>query len=70
MIDVIVDQRSFRLTDRSFDGVQLLRELRTRPPLFDHGNDAPEMSVRPAQSFDNFRVALMNHRHYLSPWIG
>ena len=75
VIDVIVNQRLFCLPDGLLDGVELLSQVEARSPLLDHGNDAPQMPLRPSQPLRDLRVALVNDSilhsgSIISPRIG
>jgi len=59
VIDVIVNQRLFCLTNGLLDGMELLRQVDARPTLFDHVDDAPQVSRGSPQPLDDLRVALM-----------
>jgi hypothetical protein len=74
MIEVIPDQGAFRLTDRLFDRVQLLRNIKAWTAALDHVDDAAQMSLGPLQPFDDIGVTLVDvllfHSIDLSPWRG
>jgi hypothetical protein len=67
VIEVIVDQRLFRLANRLFDRVELLRQIDARPTLIDHGNDASQVTLGALQPLDDLRVALMNESLFQLP---
>jgi len=57
---VIVDERLLGLANGLFDGMELLGDIKTRPSLLDHRNDAPEMAFGPLEPLDDIRMGLMN----------
>ncbi|RML72344.1 hypothetical protein ALQ91_102155 [Pseudomonas syringae pv. syringae] len=59
MIDMILNQRSLGLAHRFLDRVQLLGDIHTLAPFFDHGDDAAQMAVGPFQALDNSYVGLV-----------
>ena len=67
VIEVIVDQRLFRLANRLFDRVELLRQIDARPTLIDHGNDASQVTLGALQPLDDLRLALMNEGLFKLP---
>ncbi|RMR40468.1 hypothetical protein ALP86_102931 [Pseudomonas amygdali pv. mori] len=56
MIDMILNQRTLGLAHRFLDRVQLLGDIHTLAPFFDHGDDAAQMTVGPFQALDNSYV--------------
>lgn len=45
VLDMVVDQLAFRITDRVFDGVQLLRQIETASFGGEHGQHRGEMTM-------------------------
>jgi hypothetical protein len=56
MVDVVMHQGFLGVTDRAFDGLQLLGNVQASALIFQHRNDAFEMAFGSFQPFDNVRV--------------
>lgn len=56
MVEMILNERSFRLTDRLLDGVELLRDVKARPPRGKHVHHAAEMAFGALQALDDVWV--------------
>src|SRR5215211_6568441 len=56
VVDMIVDQRLFRLADRFLDGVKLLCEIKAGAPLFDHRDHPPQMTFGAPEPLDDIRM--------------
>ena len=64
MIDVIIDQRPLGAGNGVLDGLELLRDIDARSPLFDHCGDTSQMPVRTIESLDDrgmAGVSVMGH---------
>ena len=59
MVDVVMDQRALRFGHGPFDGMELRREIDAGPPLFDHADDAAQMSFGALQSGGDGGVACV-----------
>lgn len=59
VIDMVLDQRAFGLTDRFFHGMQLLRDVDAGTTVFDHADDAAQMTLRTLQPFDDIAMTLV-----------
>src|SRR5262245_24235505 len=74
MVDVVVNEGALRSGDRLFDRLQLLGEVQTRAPGFDHLDDAAEVAFRAPQPFDDIGVRgmerLIGHMYILSYVLG
>src|SRR5262245_32656092 len=70
MVDVVVNKGALRSGDRLFDRLQLLSEVQTRAPGFDHLDDAAEVAFRTSQPLHNIWVCgmerLICHMYILS----
>lgn len=71
VINVILDKRSLGLTHRFFHGMQLLSNVDALTTVFDHGNDAAQMTVGPLEALDNrlmgsVRMGMIVFTHDLS----
>lgn len=53
---MIVDQRPFGACDGVFNGLQLLGDIDAWPLVFDHGDDAAQMTSGPVQTLYDGRV--------------
>lgn len=53
VIDMILDQRAFRLTYRFLDGMKLLSNVHAFAAVFDHGDDASQVAVCTLETFDD-----------------
>ncbi|GAO94350.1 hypothetical protein PSA5_16555 [Pseudomonas syringae pv. actinidiae] len=60
MIDVILNQRAFRLAHRLLDSVQLLGNVHAFATVFDHGDNAAQVAVCTLEAFDNRLVRLVS----------
>lgn len=60
MVDVVLDQRFFGLLDGFLHRLQLLGNLQTLLSLFDHDNDAAQVSVGTLEALDKFGMAGMD----------
>ena len=70
MVDVIVDQSLLRIKDRTFDSLQLLRNLQTWPAFLDHIDDCPQMAVGTLQPSNYLGMAMVHHHFFLIPLGG
>jgi hypothetical protein len=61
MADMIVDQRFLGVVDRVLDGLKLLGELQTRPPLFDHVDDHVQVTVGALEALDDVGMRVVGH---------
>src|SRR5262245_2357484 len=59
VIDMVVDERPLRFRDGLLDGVQLLRELHTGSPAFDHRDRAAQVPFGAPEPPDDFWMGLM-----------
>jgi len=59
MIDVIVNQQFLGFGHRAFDRLQLLSDVDARSMTLDHLDNAPQVTLGPAQALDDFRVRPM-----------
>src|SRR5262249_51024738 len=70
MVDVVVNQGALRSGDRLFDRLQLLGEVQTRTPGFNHLDDAAEVAFRAPQPLHDIGVCgmecLVCHMYILS----
>ncbi|BCS44217.1 hypothetical protein Pta6605_25480 [Pseudomonas amygdali pv. tabaci] len=60
---MILNQRTLGLAHRFLDRVQLLGDIHTLAPFFDHGDDAAQMAVGPFQALYNSCVGQVRR-----PW--
>src|SRR5262245_32352595 len=58
-VDVVVNEGPLRIRNRLFDRVQLLGELQTRAPGFNHLDDAAQVPFGAPQPLHNVRMCLM-----------
>src|SRR5262245_514331 len=70
MVNVVVNEGALRIGDRLFDRMQLLGEVKTRAPGFDHLDDAAEVAFRAPQPLHDVWVRCMErlvcHMYILS----
>src|SRR5262245_52842650 len=70
MVDVVVNEGALCVGDRLFDRMQLLSEVQTRAPGFDHLDDAAEVAFRTSQPLHDIWVCgmerLICHTYILS----
>ena len=59
VVNMIVDKHTLGLADGFFHSMQLLSDIDAGPMVFDHGDDAAQMALRPLQPFDDFFMALV-----------
>src|SRR5262249_29052136 len=59
MVDVVVKEGALCVGDRLFDRMQLLSEVQTRAPGFDHLDDAAEVAFRTSQPLHNIWVCCV-----------
>src|SRR6266540_1780485 len=59
MVDVVVNEGALRIGDRLFDRMQLLGEVKTRAPCFDHLDDAAEVAFRAPQPLNDVWVCCV-----------
>lgn len=57
MVDVVLDQRFLGLLDGFFHRLQLLGNLQTLLPFFDHGNDTAQVPVGTLEALDQLGMA-------------
>jgi len=57
VVDVIMDQRLLRLSDRLLHGVELLREIEAGTAVGEHLDHLVKMAFGAFQAFDDFRMA-------------
>ena len=62
MVDMVLDQRAFGLLNRLFHGMQLLRDIGAGLRVFDHLDNARQMSVGAFQPFHDVRVSRMSSK--------
>lgn len=56
---MILDQHTLGLAHGFFHGMQLLRDVDAGPAVFDHADDAAQMTLRTLQPFDDIAMALV-----------
>lgn len=64
MVDMIVDERALGAGDGVFDRLKLLRNIDAGALLFDHADDATQMTSDAVEPFDDCGVAgvsVMGH---------
>ena len=64
VIDMIVDERTFRARDSILDCLKLLRNIDAWSLIVDHANDAAQMAGSAVQPLDDVRVtgvSVMSH---------
>ena len=59
VVDVIVHEGPLRIGNRLFHGMQLLGELQTGAPRFDHVDNTAEVPFRASEPFHNVWVGLV-----------
>jgi hypothetical protein len=62
VIDVILNKRSLGLTHRFLNGVQLLGDIHAGPLIFDHGDDAAQMTLGLFEPLNNRIMSLVRVR--------
>jgi hypothetical protein len=60
MIEMILDQCTLCLTDGFLDSMELLGDIKARPIVFDHFDDAAQMTIGAFQPFGNVGMMLVN----------
>lgn len=64
--DVVMDHRLLGAFDRALDRLQLLGNLSTRSIVFDHFDDALEMTIGAFQSPGNCKMRMVTHCFFRS----
>jgi hypothetical protein len=59
VIDMVLDQHALGLADSFFHGMQLLSDVDAGPMVFDHGDDAAQVTLRTLQPFDDIAMTLV-----------
>lgn len=59
MVQMVLDQRFFCLGYRLLYSLQLLRNLKARPTLLEHLNDAGKVTSSAPQALDDGRMSVM-----------
>jgi hypothetical protein len=59
VVDVILNKRSLGLTYRFFHSMQLLSNVDALTTVFDHGDDAAQMTIRSLETLDDGRMTLV-----------
>lgn len=59
MVYVVLDQRALGLADGFLHGMQLLSDIDAGSTVFDHGNDAAQVTLRTLQPFDDVAMTLV-----------
>jgi hypothetical protein len=56
MVDVVLDKHTLGLADGFFHGVQLLGDIDAGPTVFDHADDAAQVTLRTLQPLDDIAM--------------
>jgi hypothetical protein len=59
MVDMILNQRALGLAYSLFNGVQLLGNIHAGSLVFDHADNAAQVTLSTLQPFDDFRMTLV-----------
>jgi hypothetical protein len=59
VVDVVMHQGLLGLADSFLDRMELLRNLKARPAVLNHGDHGSKMALNPFETLHNFGMALM-----------
>jgi hypothetical protein len=59
VVDMVLDKHALGLADRFLYGMQLLCDVNAGSAIFDHGDDAAQMTLRTLQPFDDVAMTLV-----------
>jgi hypothetical protein len=61
MLHMVLNQLALGVADRTFDGMDLLSEVKAGTPFLQHGDDRGEMTVSAFQPLEDFGMGSVFH---------